>query len=29
MEQYWEVLAIFKFWRDSHASTLAEILKID
>ena len=29
MEQYWEVLVIFKFWPESVARTLAEILKID
>ena len=29
MEQYWEILVIFKFWPESHARTLAEILKID
>ena len=29
MEQYWEVLVIFKFWPELYARALGEILKID
>ena len=29
MEQNWEVLVILKFWPESYALTLTEILKID